>query len=160
MLLEICISINVWLCGVVVTRFFLPCLEVLTWSLVLTLFSMSLILTMCIHMYNWKCWRYLRHGPRRLRSFATPARYNDKKIGIILFLWLATTTFVCLSWICWEIFYPLVLLVFIPVVIVTYTAFMCSSFPSCEEESSESSKVNASVELGSTVTSVELGSSV
>ena len=154
MFLSISISINVWLLSVVVVRFFVDCLSPLSWSMLLTLFLVSLLMTVAIHMYYWKCWRYLRHGPQRLRSFGpqrlrsftTVSPNKHIKIGVILFVWLETITFVVISWFCWQAAGALVLLSIIPAVIFTYTASACSS-DSEPPESLEppSSKENADV---------------
>ena len=152
MFLSISISINVWLLSVVVVRFFVDCLSPLSWSMLLTLFVVSLLMTVAIHMYYWKCWRYLRHGPQRLRSFTTVSSNKHIKIGVILFVWLETITFIIISWFCWQAAGALVLLSIIPAVIFTYTASACSSDGKWSEppESLEppSSKVNADVSSG------------
>ena len=156
MFLSISISINVWLLTIVVARFFLNCLFPLTWSMLLTLFVVSLLMTVAIHIYNWKCWRYLRHGPQRLRSFTTETPRKHIKIGIILFIWLETITFIVISWFCWREAGALVFLSIIPAIIMTYTASTCSSADKWSEpdESLEppSSNVNtdASLEVSDT----------
>lgn len=157
MLLSICISINAWLLVVIVSRFWIPCLEDLTWSLLLTLFSTSLLSTMFVHIYHWKCWKYLLVNHHCLRSLIGTNQKNIRYcVSFTLFLWLVSSTFVVGSWFCWKQLYPLVFLIFVPTVI--YTAFCCSSCSSscgrpsscwcssfcCSSSELESSSVNAS----------------
>lgn len=140
MFLAISVSINVWLLTVLVARFFLTCLSSIAWSLLLTLFVASLCMTVLIHMYHWKCWRYIRHAPQRLRSFPSEQTRNTTA-GVVLFLWLEAVTFVLLSWLCSHELNPLVFLVIVPAVVGTYTG---CSFETSEPQSLEpSSKVNA-----------------
>lgn len=150
MILSVSVSINVWLLTVVVARFFLPCLRPIAWSLLLTLFIASLLTTVAIHMYYWKCWRYLRHDPQRLRSFTAETSKRNVRVGVVLFIWLEATTFVLLTWLCWQELNPLVFLVIVPAAFGTYTASICP-FTSSEPVPSEpvpseplSSNVNTS----------------
>lgn len=145
MILSVSVSINVWLLTVVVARFFLPCLRPIAWSLLLTLFITSLLTTVAIHMYYWKCWRYLRHDPQRLRSF-TAETSKRNVCGVVLFIWLEATTFVLLTWLCWQELNPLVFLVIVPAAFGTYTASICPFTPSESDPSEpESSSVNTLV---------------
>lgn len=143
MFLSLLVSINVWLLSVVVARFFVPCLSPIPWSLLLTLFVASLLATMSIHVYHWKCWRYIRHGPQRLRSFTDETSNRNVRVGVILFIWLEATTFVVLSWLCWQELNPLVFLVVVPATFCTYTASVWPFGPSESDPLELSSNVNA-----------------
>ena len=140
MILSVSVSINVLLLTVVVARFFLSCLRPIAWSLLLTLFIASLLTTVAIHMYYWKCWRYLRHDPQRLRSFTAGTSKMNVRGGVVLFIWLEASTFVLLTWLCWQELNPLVFLVILPAAFGTYTASICPFVPS--EPESLSSNVN------------------
>lgn len=142
MILSVLVSINVWLLSVVVARFFVPCLSPIPWSLLLTLFVVSLLATMSIHVYHWKCWRYIRHGPQRLRSFTDETSNRNVRVGVILFIWLEATTFVVLSWLCWQKLNPLVFLVVVPATLCTYTASICPSGAAESDPLELSSNVN------------------
>jgi len=154
MFLSVLVSINLWLSSVVVARFFVPCLSPIPWSLLLTLFVVSLLATMSIHVYHWKCWRYIRHGPQRLRSSTDETSNRNVCVGVILFIWLEATTFVVFTWLCWQELNPLVFLVVVPVVLCTYTASDCP-FVTSESDSLELSSI---VNTGCTVSTP--GSSV
>jgi hypothetical protein len=152
MFLSISVSINVWLLTVIVARFVVSCLSAVAWSMLLTFFVISMLITMVIHMYHWKCWRYIRHDPQRLRSLTVERSTNSVRVGVILFIWLEAATFVLSTWFCWQELKAVVFLVIVPAAFVTYvvafgsyTASTCS-FSSSEPESLElASNVNAAV---------------
>lgn len=152
MILSVSVSINVWLLTVVVARFCWTCLSAIAWSMLLTLFIASLLTTVAIHMYYWKCWRYLRHDPQRLRSKRVASSKRNVRGGVVLFIWLEATTFVLLTWLCWQELNPLVFLVIIPAAFGTYTASICP-FTASESESL-SSNVNTSPTLSGASLSV------
>jgi len=142
MFLSVLVSVNVWLLSVVVARFVVPCLSPIPWSMLLTLFVVSLLVTMTVHMYHWKCWRYIRHGPQRLRSFTDETSNRNVCVGVIFLIWLEATTFVLLSWLCCQELNPLVFLVVVPAALCSYTASICP-FVSSDSDSLElSSNVN------------------
>lgn len=139
MLLACALSINVWLLSAVLARFFLPCLSV-EWSVLLSVLSASLLVSMCVHMYTWRCWKYLWHRPRRLRSFHRDRDPPKCHCVLLLWLWLMAGSATLATCMCAAGRWPWSLLGFIPAVF--YTAANAGR-SSSEDSSPESSSVNA-----------------
>lgn len=89
MLLYISISISIALLGIVIIHNFINCMQIIPWSLLLTLVAVFFIISMIIHAANWKCWHFLWWKPRRLQSFTAPPykRRLDTIPQIVLYLW-------------------------------------------------------------------------
>ena len=154
LLFNFCISVNVWCILCLMLRLFIPCLNNIKWNIIIPLFILSLLCTLLVHIYSWKCWKYLRHSPHVLRSEdgRTSDVFSPKLIcfGIV---WLTNITAVLLSvycdWFPWK--FSLLSLVFT----LPYTGWVCVS-SSSDPESLGSSNVNAD-ELSSSTTSLEDG---
>lgn len=156
MLLVFTLSLNAWLLTVIVLRLAIPCFQI-SWSVILTLFSVSLIVTVLVHVQRWRCWRYLRHGPQRLRSFHEDHnRALSHKYVVLLWLWWMVGTAVGITYICDREAWPWSLFSGLPACV--YTAATWTAGCSSPDESLSESPPNVNAEdLDS---SGELGSSV
>lgn len=70
MIFDFLIAIDLWLVALLPVRLFWPCWSFVPWTLWGTCMCFSLGITIMIHVYQWQCWKYLRHRPQRLRSLS------------------------------------------------------------------------------------------
>lgn len=147
MFLSFTIALNLSLVTVILARCFAPC-DVIAWSPLLTLFSVSLLLSIGVHMYRWKCWKYLRHRPTRLKSFHMTEPDVKRSDVCLMFLWLEAPVFVALVRVCGWFPWYWGLFAVLPACIYTascaFTRSSSESFGSddSDSESSLSSSVN------------------
>lgn len=164
MLLVFTLSLNAWLLSVLVLRVAVPCFQV-PWSVLLTLFAVSLLVSVLVHMQRWRCWKYLRHGPQRLRSFHEDHRTTvPYKHVAVCWCWWMVGTALGITYMCEAESWPWALFAVLPA--GAYTAatasVKCVSSPSdtpSDDSSPESPNVNAEDldslgELGSSVAAV------
>ena len=173
MLLSFFLSMNLCLLSIILVKVSLVCFTV-PWSVLLTLFAVSLLSSLLVHMYSWRCWKYLRHKPQRLRSFKSEASEHVPQCMYVVFgwLWLMAGSGVGITYMCDTEYWPWSTLGFLPA--VTYTAswsmIVRSSGSSgssgssetasvSSEDEPESSNVNTSVESGDLVAPISSGDS-
>lgn len=70
MLFDIVIAIDLWLVTLLPVRLFWPCWSFVPWALWGICMCSSVGITILIHVWQWKCWKYLWHRPQRLRSLS------------------------------------------------------------------------------------------
>lgn len=84
----ICLCILV--SGVLLARLLWPCLHELSWTPFVVVEVLSLMLAVTLHMSGWRCWSYLCHARKRLKSanmIARPSVPYGPMSGVILATW-------------------------------------------------------------------------
>lgn len=144
MLLAFFLTMNLWLLSIIIVKLSLTCFTV-PWSVLLTLFAMTLLSSLVAHMYSWRCWKYLRHRPQRLRSFRSKvAVYGPERRYIVWgWLWLMAGSSVGITYMCHPPYWPWSTLGVLPAVI--YTA-ACSRAEAAEGSSGSSDTASVSSE--------------
>ena len=136
MFLNVFLSISIWVATLLILHLFLPCLNFLPWEILTIAFLVSLSLSVVLHMYQWKCWKFIWSGKPKEKTVDFPQ--------IVLFVgWLYVISGSVLSIHCQC--FPWALFTIVPMAIYTLS-FLSSS-------SDEPSNVNAPSLLESKITS-------
>jgi len=136
MFLNLLLSISIWMATLLILHLILPCLNFLPWKILTIAFIVSLSLSVVLHMYQWKCWKFILSG--------RPKQQTVDFTQIVLFVgWLYVISGSALSVHCHC--FPWALFTIIPMVIYTASVLLSSS--------DEPSNVNAPSLLESKITS-------
>lgn len=150
------LTINAWLLCVMIIKSVLLCFNV-PWSVILTLFSVSLIVSIVVHMQSWKCWKYLRHSRQRLHSFHEEESTHIQVPPILMgWLWLMSGTAVGTTYMCIPDYWIWSFFSFIPAVIYTAGLAKVSSCTCSDSSSSSASSSSSESSDASNVNTLEL----
>lgn len=163
MLLKVSIAFTFSMIGLLFVRVSMNCVYDIPWSVLLVLLTIGCVISIVLHTFQLKCWRFLTWQPHRLRSVTEEETVSKERWDIIpqIVLYIWSVCFICLSlWRprcdipTWIPSIVLGILVIYTAALSVYGACASTKGPSGDPSSSfsdvsesESSKVNAS-ELG------------
>lgn len=91
MLLSILISATIAMFGLLFIRLSVSCVDNIPWSVLLTFLAIFSLMSIILHSFQMKCWRFLTWGPQRLRS-VTDEESNVKRYDfipqVVLYIWV------------------------------------------------------------------------